>query len=1315
MPTKPQFNRYILVLFLVAPQVMHGQSEAEWKKRIESAGAGQVVELPAGEIALGDVTIPAGVHVRGAGFNKTIVNASSFRNGFVIASGSKSEISDLAVRNARENAIIVRQADHVTLARLELQGNLTGLLIDHLNDGRIENLIVAKNRTGASVAACQNTLLTNCTFADNSAIAVSISGAERVAIFNNLLVNSPTGVYVASNNKGLVLDHNLYFASFLGKLEGEAARTTLPGWQRLTGLDGHSLSMPVDFADAARGDYRIASRLPWAPNQATSADWGLPRLAGFVAPAQDILGNKYESAMDLGAFKGSCVINSSPPRKADGSFTIFSADGVKSAGLYDSRGAQMASLFQNLPLPKGKHDFWLPSRDLWNRALPAARYEVRLVESQLHNPYLGLAGTFNPSSDLLDSCSWPEEQFTFDEKDRLYVLQNSFENGMGIRAFEADYKARRWMMPGGGGNVGSAVDRAWLYFLQWNHGAKQHILRKINLETGVIEPIAPSHASLIFKDEFSAETYGMAFLDGKLFVSDPGKGKVFCADAADPKVTKSFDVPGALSVTADAKTGQLWVINSAGKLLALDPATGAVKATAAPSAGIKRISAGNGRLATLSNTTGKVQVFDAADPANLKLLRTIGTGDGPYGPQKPDRFWFQEPNKAKMHVAINSKGDLAVVDAQRISFWGADGSLKKQGLGFWGQHNYLGRFAGDKDVRIWGIDGAYSIKMDCANKRWAPDTYWRLPNYQYDGRASMNYFSTGGKNFGLYRVTLGDPGKTADGKLQTIGPVNPKHATRGVLVVRFDERDAVPVSLYFADTAKQTLVEMHDSNKDGTIDARDEATEVRTADGKPVGLPGDRYGGLPWDASGDIVYAGGQIVKMTGLDRSRTWPVYDWAAPQAIPRSFDGKSAVMPSPYDYKTPENLGNSVQLARLSDGGYAASIGLRTSGGTGLANGAGTDIAGFGKDGLLRWIFRLNDVQGAEGVQSVPDFNLVMGMTTTQCDYMVMDNDGLGLGALAMPKESHWKGMWSDHAQQQQSWVGNDGQPYYVLGDYAANGLHWFAITGMEKTRRQRVPVQIDAATAALLAAEPELKPVQAVKLPSMKVTIRRLDKPMSIDGDIKKWRDAGIAPVAIVTPETGSADIKGPRDCSAVIRLAYRGTDLYVQTIVFDDVVTFHQNVERMYQQDGIHMTINGFMEGFKYNVGITADKGPVVYRNKFAVNADRLYTNEQVPRSIKVLENAKDVEERHLIEGVYGVDLSKSKVIVTEFKLPLTPQVGLDGDSGLIKTIGRGGTFWIGFLINDNDIPGADIQKYLAWPATYGTFNPKESGALATFE
>ena len=1290
------------------------------KAMLAKAKAGQTIILPAGTFAAGDLAVPAGVTLRGAGYDKTILNAAAYKNGLIIGKGRGVTISDLCVRNARETGVLVSDAGDVVLSRLKIASNLTGLLVSNVTGGRLENLIIAKNRTGVSLTGNSRTLVANCSFVDNPSIALTVSKANRVAIFNNLFVNSPTALYLTKNNRELTVDYNFTIASFYGKLEGEVSRTTLAGWQRVSSQDAHSLSAPIKFAAAEKENYRVTSTLFWAPNLATTSDWGTSALNGFAAPKTDIEGRKRVGGFDLGAYE----ISFSVAAKPDGAFDITSDDGVKSAGLYNSAGVNVAMFFQNMPLRKGKHPFWIPARDTQNKPLAAGDYQVRVVESQLTNPYLGLAGNFGKTSNRLDNRSWAEEMFAFDAQDRLYIAQNAFENGMGVRAFDAEYSQPRWMMPGGGGTVGVATDAKYIYYLQ-SQVAGQFNLRKIALEAGVMGEIAPGIGNRVFSAPFSKSVYGMTQLDGKLYVSDSGAGKIFYASTDDPKFTSSFDVPGASSITADPKTHLIWVIGDKGKILALDPATGALKASSSPVEGAKDIAANNGRLAVLSPTTGKIYLLDATDPADLKILQTIGTGDGPAGAQQPDRFWFQtvpgRTNVTKTHIALNSKGDMAVVDGSRVSFWAADGALKKQGLGFWGQHNYLGKFAGDDDVRIWSISGDYSIKMDSKNKRWMPDTRWLLPEYSYPDRSSRSFFSAGGKNFGVYRVDIADPGKTPDGKIQIAG-FDPKVTARAYLVVRLDSKLAVPVSLYYMDSGKKTMVQQHDSNRDGIIDGRDEATEIRRADGSAVNLPQDRYEGLP-RFNGDLVFTNpisadtiGVLIKMAGLDATGVYPVFEWDKPQSIANTANGKNAEFISPYDFKTQELSNRAVQIAEMSDGGYASSMWITTSGGAGLANGAGTDIGGFSKDGHLRWIFKLNTVQGSQGVQSIPQYKMVMGMTSTTCDYMVMDEDGLGLGVLSMPQESHWKGMWSDHAQQQQAWVGNDGQPYYILGDYSVNGFHWFAIRGMEKTRHQVVPVKVDATRAGTLAALPELIPEQKAVPPTTKVTIARLQHPFAINGDMKKWRDAGIVPAALVTPETGTADILGPQDCSAVIRLAYEGKDLYVQTIVFDDVATFHQPLERMYQQDGIEMGINSFLEGFKFNVAKTTDKGETVYRNKFVIAAmDRIYSPEQVPRSIKVYDSAKDIEERRYIEAIYGVDLSKSKVIVTEFKLPLTAAVALDGDPNLMKEIAPGKSFWIGFFLNDNDIPGGDVQKYLAWPPTYGTFAVKEAGALATFE
>ena len=67
--------------------------------------------------------------------------------------------------------------------------------------------------------------------------------------------------------------------------------------------------------------------------------------------------------------------------------------------------------------------------------------------------------------------------------------------------------------------------------------------------------------------------------------------------------------------------------------------------------------------------------------------------------------------------------------------------------------------------------------------------------------------------------------------------------------------------------------------------------------------------------------------------------------------------------------------------------------------------------------------------------------------------------------------------------------------------------------------------------------------------------------------KKWRDAGIEPIALVTPETGSADITGPQDCSAVNCTAYQGKpDLACRPSPSGSTVPFFQPVDKVYQQD-----------------------------------------------------------------------------------------------------------------------------------------------------
>ena len=103
-----------------------------------------------------------------------------------------------------------------------------------------------------------------------------------------------------------------------------------------------------------------------------------------------------------------------------------------------------------------------------------------------------------------------------------------------------------------------------------------------------------------------------------------------------------------------------------------------------------------------------------------------------------------------------------------------------------------------------------------------------------------------------------------------------------------------------------------------------------------------------------------------------------------------------------------------------------------------------------------------------------------------------------------------------------------------------------------------------------------------------------------------------------------------------------------------------------------------------------------------------------PRVVKVLENAQTVTERRLIEGATGEDLSNARVIVTEFKLPIDPRTW-SGSEKTLFPVESGKGFWLGFMIDDNDAPGTDLQKTEVWPASFNTFSTKEDSAWVVFE
>lgn len=1235
--------------------------------KIAAAKPGATVKLPAGRFHLGNISIPPGVHVIGAGYGTTILDATGFDNGLMLK-GGKSAVSDLTVENASSAGIAVQGAADAGVSRVRVLGCGIGVILDGATTSRLENAIVAGNRTGIVMLRSAKSAIINCTASGNGNLSLSLGGNTDCAAFNNLLVGSQVGVFAAKDNRNLALDFNLYTALYCGGLTGEPARESLPAWRDASGYDRHSVELKVALADAKTNsdtsDFHPVTPLTWAPTRATSSDWGAKMLAGFAAPLLDMDGKKRVGETDLGAYEASFPA----PRPADGKFTVqggpgVTSSGITSAGLYSADGKQVALLFQNLPLAKGTYDFWLPG----GLKLAPGSYEVRVAESDVHLRYIGLIGNGDAAggvpNDKANSAAIDPVLVVFDRADHPILFQDGAEDHVQVHSFDTAFKLANWSVSGDAGARAAVVDdKDRLLYLNYVSGkaADGVNLYAVDAATGKGIPIQNGSYRKIITGVFSESITGMTALGESLFVADTTANKVYVGSTADLTFTKSFDVPAPSYPAADVKNKLVWVI-SGEKILALDPATGAVKYSAQPVARPVGLSVNNGRLAVGSAVTKRIHVFDCSDPANLKPLTALGRewkpGETGFGPLQPDRLIQMGP------VALNSKGDAAII-AGNVRFFRADGSLARYHLSFWGQHTPSGLLTGpDGKVALHfsGMNSTHTASLNPATETWKS-------GFQLDRNSGSGelvcFFTEGGQNFAVY-----DP-KTA----------NADHST--FEIVRYEDGQAKAAVQYAFDDKRGAETMRTDSNNDGVIDDKDAAaTLMNGPDGKPIA-------GLRFQQDGRLV-AAGNIIPRTGLNAARV-PVWDWS------KYAPGKLGVNPAPGQ----GDFNGDV----LPDGGwaYATNIGKVRGFGGGFNTIQAMDAAGN-----VRWTFPIDyhiTTGGSRSVRVLP--GVLTATATEELDTVFVSPDGLPMGVAGPGPDFHWEGFWHDQDWSIRTFT-DGGKRYMVLGDYTHHGYHWMEIQGVDGVKRSVTPLVLDTPTTDRLAALPVPERIETPIPPTPSLVVRKLAAPLAVDGDLEKWRKLGIAPQILVSPP-GIA----PNDASALVRVAYEGDNLYFQVIKFDDVVTMHQPLQKHYKQDSTEFALfGGFMGGYKFSVTHTTDIGDILYREQFLMNKDLNLDPAKAPRVIKVLDNARDVEERKLIENSYGVDLSNSKVIITEFKIPV--DYAWDGRPPMEMKSGNG--FWLGLFIDDNDTPGLDDQRAYPWPATFAAFGNPDQGAWAVLE
>ena len=991
---------------------------------------------------------------------------------------------------------------------------------------------------------------------------------------------------------------------------------------------------------------------------------------------------------------GAWEVTPAPARPADGTLVVRSADGIKSAGIFDGQGREVAYLFHNLPLPAGEHPYWFPVRDYLGRPIPAGSYEIRSIESDHRWEYLGWVGDTGEASPPDRTAPGGVAALAFDDAGRVFAAQGWSEDGTNIRCYDGRTGVLGWTFPGQatvGGlflDPDGTIDFAYIADKGWD-------LLRIDPATGRV--IADAKGRLKTNLDIGKDASALVELDGKLFQIDGPANKVRIGPSNGSRWEKAVDIPSPSSPAADRTTHVVWVISEGKKILALGPDGSVVAERDFSGLAPKALAAGHGRLAVATGTEGLVRVLELPDPkARAKSGWTVGRGDGPFGPYLPDRFQFQQApgvSGQRVALALGPNGELAVGDQNRILVFDAKGNY------LWGTFGIFGNAtmpSYSDPGRIYDSDGHRSLRLTVTpngKASWRPEALFDMPvagNFLGD-------FPFGGKVYGAFLTT------------------KPGQLFSDLVIVRIDGFRAVPVHAIVYDPKNRTWFSRKDSNRDGRLDVRDGGEILRGADGKPFGGRLDvRYESL--QSNGDL------LLLETGPDRWGTlWrraadadgtPTYRMEGRRKLSRP----PGAIVSPYTRK-PDDLNALTAAAFEPGGGYVANVLMGSSpDGTGLLNNAGTDIVGFDAAGRVRWFHALNRDKGLEGLSAAgPAF--LSGVATSN-EIIAVDQDGLGLGSFSPPERAHYAGYFLDHGPAVRGYRGQDGRDYALIADNFNGRHHWYRLDGADRIRSAKTPAPLPPKAAEALAAAPA-SPTFAPSRPEQPlVRIPRLARPLPIDGDLAKWREAGVRPQIVITPEASDGGIDGPLDCSAIVRLAYEGNDLYAQFLVFDDVVSFHQDVASHYKQDGVEMCLNGFLTGFKFDATVTTDVGPLLLRDRFFFAKLRLaIPADHAPRAVRVLDDARDVPERDLIEGVYGLDMSRSRVIVLEFKLPIDAGTYKDSPKELAEILpwGPGRQFWIGFLINDNDVPGTMAQHFLLWPPTYNNFVSKEEGARAVLE
>ena len=184
---------------------------------LKAAQPGTAITLPAGTFNIYELKLPAGVKLQGAGYERTILSAKGAPSGLTLTNAAGAEVADLTIRDAAGCNLLVAKSAGVAIRRVRLLGGLSGLQAVKCAGLRVECVVTVGNRTGILLNDCDKAVVVNTTMVRAESACLGVVGGTGVRIFNNVFVNSPLGVMVGETTADLLLDHNLYQVSRIGK------------------------------------------------------------------------------------------------------------------------------------------------------------------------------------------------------------------------------------------------------------------------------------------------------------------------------------------------------------------------------------------------------------------------------------------------------------------------------------------------------------------------------------------------------------------------------------------------------------------------------------------------------------------------------------------------------------------------------------------------------------------------------------------------------------------------------------------------------------------------------------------------------------------------------------------------------------------------------------------------------------------------------------------------------------------------------------------------------------------------------------------